>query len=437
MNAELKKYIETEIIPRYENFDKAHGTDHAKAVIERALELARHYDVDKDMIYAAAAFHDTGLVEGRENHHLASGRIIREDTRLRQWFSAEQIETIAQAAEDHRASLGHEPRCIYGKIIAEADRLIDPETVIRRCVQFGLEHEPELNRAGQFERTYGHLVEKYGDGGYLHLWIPESPNAERLETLRSYIRDVNKLYPLFDRFYREEVLLPLVSERYLTDEHYRNGHIRIINAKPGTEIIGLHTPQQKFLAKELARRDDWRESIADLSESFHSGRGLSYEGKMIWGFAINYVKCGIEERLAMAEDFVQAMDGWSVCDQFCSSAKWVKKYKSLAWKFIMDLTHHRYSEFHVRTAVIMAMLYFLNDTQELARTFSLIDSLGLQENEPYYLRMGVAWCLATALAKHQDETREYLADTKLPADIRKLYARKARESRITREVAPF
>ena len=50
MNAELKKYIETEIIPRYENFDKAHGTDHAKAVIERALELARHYDVDKEMM---------------------------------------------------------------------------------------------------------------------------------------------------------------------------------------------------------------------------------------------------------------------------------------------------------------------------------------------------------------------------------------------------
>ena len=160
MNAELKKYIESEIIPRYENFDKAHGTDHAKAVIERALELALHYDVDKDMIYAAAAFHDTGLGEGRKNHHLASGRIIREDTRLRQWFSAEQIETIARAAEDHRASLGHEPRCIYGKIIAEADRLIDPETVIRRCVLFGLEHEPELNRAGQFERTYEHLVEK-------------------------------------------------------------------------------------------------------------------------------------------------------------------------------------------------------------------------------------------------------------------------------------
>lgn len=201
MNADLQAYCEREIIPRYAAFDKAHREDHARTVIARSLELAEHYDVDVDMVYAAAAFHDTGLAEGRETHHLVSGRIIREDAGLRRWFTPEQIETIAQAAEDHRASSKHEPRSIYGRILAEADRVIIPETVILRTIQYGLSHYPELDREGHWERTLAHLREKYGRGGYLKLRIPESPNAARLEELRRMIDDTAALRPIFDRLF--------------------------------------------------------------------------------------------------------------------------------------------------------------------------------------------------------------------------------------------
>ena len=136
MNRELIHYIEQEILPRYDHFDAAHRRDHADEVITRSLALAEHYDININMVYAIAAYHDTGLCEGRDTHHLVSGRIIREDKRLREWFDENQIETIAQAAEDHRASSGHEPRSIYGKIVAEADRLIMPEKVIRRTIQY-------------------------------------------------------------------------------------------------------------------------------------------------------------------------------------------------------------------------------------------------------------------------------------------------------------
>ena len=51
----LVAYAEAEIIPRYEHFDRAHGTDHVRTVIAQSLDLARHYDVDADMIYAVAA----------------------------------------------------------------------------------------------------------------------------------------------------------------------------------------------------------------------------------------------------------------------------------------------------------------------------------------------------------------------------------------------
>ena len=196
---QLKTYIEQEILPRYDHFDAAHQRNHAEEVIERSMALAQHYDVEENMVYAIAAYHDTGLCEGRDTHHLVSGRIIREDKKLRDWFDEAQIETMAQAAEDHRASSGHEPRSIYGKIVAEADRLISPEKVIRRTIQFGLDHYPELDKEGQYQRFKAHLLEKYSDTGYLRLWIPESDNATRLEELRKIIRDESKLREAFEQ----------------------------------------------------------------------------------------------------------------------------------------------------------------------------------------------------------------------------------------------
>ena len=198
---QLKTYIEQEILPRYDHFDAAHQRNHAEEVIERSLALTEHYDVDEDMVYTIAAYHDTGLCEGRETHHLVSGRIIREDKKLRQWFDEAQIETMAQAAEDHRASSGHEPRSIYGKIVAEADRLISPQKVIRRTIQYGLDHYPELDKEGQFRRFREHLLEKYSDTGYLRLWIPESDNAVRLEELRQIIRDESAMRDAFEQLF--------------------------------------------------------------------------------------------------------------------------------------------------------------------------------------------------------------------------------------------
>ena len=195
----MRKYIEENIIPRYDAFDAAHRRDHVIYVIEQSLELARHYDVNEDMVFAIAAYHDTGLEIDRKTHHLESGRIVRSDLNFRRWFSEEQIEVMARAVEDHRASSDHEPRSIYGKIVAEADRQIDPDTIIRRTVQYGLSHYPELDREGHWERTLEHLLEKYAEGGYLRLWIPESSNAQRLQELQTLIKDRKALRALFEK----------------------------------------------------------------------------------------------------------------------------------------------------------------------------------------------------------------------------------------------
>ena len=201
----LENYIYNEITPRYADFDAAHREDHASTVISQALELldkmpswlqdhpeAREswdMPVDRNVLLAAAACHDLGLVNGRANHHLDTGKIIRADERLMEWFDTEQIETIAQAAEDHRASGKSAPRSIYGMLVAEADRVIDGDTIIRRTIQFGQKHYPELDREGHIERAIAHLREKYGRGGYLKLWIPWSDNATRLAELQDIIAD--------------------------------------------------------------------------------------------------------------------------------------------------------------------------------------------------------------------------------------------------------
>ena len=200
----LVAYIEAEIIPRYEHFDRAHGTDHVRTVIAQSLVLAGHYEVDADMVYAIAAYHDTGLAYGRESHHIRSAEILLADTFMRQRFTEEQMAVMRDAIEDHRASSDHAPRTIYGRIVAEADRCIDPATVLRRTVQYGLSHCPALDREGHFERCLAHLRKKYAEGGYLRLWIPESDNARKQEELRALIRDEARLRAAFDAVFDQE-----------------------------------------------------------------------------------------------------------------------------------------------------------------------------------------------------------------------------------------
>lgn len=198
---QLKEYIESEILPRYEGYDSAHRKDHIGAVIRRSAALARGYDVDADMVYTIAAYHDIGICEGREFHHLSSARMMRGDKNLRQWFSEEQIEIMAQAVEDHRASAKSAPRSVYGRIVAEADRQIDADTIVRRTIEYGLANYPELDRQGQFNRFKEHIEEKYARGGYLKIWIPGGENDLKLKAFQSEIEKPGMLEKMFDMWY--------------------------------------------------------------------------------------------------------------------------------------------------------------------------------------------------------------------------------------------
>lgn len=201
INPELKQYIEEHILPLYDGFDAAHRRDHADTVISESLTLAKAYEVNPDMIYAIAAYHDTGLTKDRKTHHLVSGEIIRGDRQLARWFTQEQIEQMAEAVEDHRASSDHEPRSIYGRIVAEADRSIDALTILTRTVQYGLAHYPELDKKGHIQRTLDHLDEKYSPHGYLKLWIPGSRNEQKLHELWRLMENQEQLFSIIEEIY--------------------------------------------------------------------------------------------------------------------------------------------------------------------------------------------------------------------------------------------
>ncbi len=263
----------------------------------------------------------------------------------------------------------------------------------------------------------------------------------------------------------EHLLHPLVCERFKSDARYREGHLRVINALPRRRVLGLHTPEMKEVAKQLWREgceielpDGSRKTTANGREVIHSFEAtandtLCYEETVIWGFLINLEKCTFAEHLAMLERYIPVLDNWAVCDSYCANAKWMAcANKEMLWEFLQRYFASS-REFEVRFAIVTAMTYFLNG-EWLERVFAQLDRIDFTRitseykaikgkpktaqqgtapgAEPYYVRMGVAWLLATALAKFPTQTREFARSSHLPADVIRLYVRKARESLVTR-----
>ena len=204
---DLMEFVEKNILPQYAAFDKAHNMEHVTRVIRRSLELARHTGADINMVYAIAAYHDLGMSGPRAVHHITGGKILSRDSRLKRWFSDEKLKIMKEAIEDHRASASRAPRSLYGKIVAEADRDIVPEQVFRRTVQFGLSNYPELDKEHQWLRFREHMDQKYSIHGYIKLWIPGSPNEEKLNELRNIIANEKALREQFERFFAEETTI--------------------------------------------------------------------------------------------------------------------------------------------------------------------------------------------------------------------------------------
>lgn len=201
---DLMEYVEQNILPRYTAFDKGHGLSHVTTVIKNSIALANRIGIDVNMCYVIAAYHDLGLSGPRAVHHITSGKILIADTQLKKWFTPQQLIIMKEAVEDHRASASRMPRSMYGRVVAEADRDLSSDTVVRRAIQFSISKYPNYTQEQHWQRVSDHLENKYSINGYIHLWIQNSPNEENLRTLRTLIKDKKALRTLFNRLYQEE-----------------------------------------------------------------------------------------------------------------------------------------------------------------------------------------------------------------------------------------
>ena len=165
MIEELRKYIETTIYKEYQKNDKGHDINHIKYVTDRCLELSKNYDVDFNVLYVAAVYHDIGHHINPKEHEIISARIMYNDLNLRKYLSNENIDIIKEAIEDHRASSNHIPRSIYGKILASADRNINVDIYLNRTYNYTKNHNKDLFFNEIMEKSYNHMIDKYGKNG--------------------------------------------------------------------------------------------------------------------------------------------------------------------------------------------------------------------------------------------------------------------------------
>ena len=191
INPALEAYINKKIIPMYDFFDDAHNRAHVMQVIKNSQQIAQHYEVDDNKVFTIAAYHDTGLTQGRKDHEKSSALFLLADTALTQWFTQAELLLMAEAVEDHRASKTEPPRSIYGKIVAEADRDIEYTRIFTRVIQYSIAAYPHYTLEAHYQRCYTHMQEKYGVDGYLKLWLDSEPNRGELQKIRDSLANAD------------------------------------------------------------------------------------------------------------------------------------------------------------------------------------------------------------------------------------------------------
>lgn len=194
---ELKKYVEENIMTQYDaNNVGGHGREHIETVIARSFELAKVFDLDvnPDMVYVVAAFHDIGYRVNPDEHEAVSSQMFLQDKNIQKFFSEEQIQVIAEAIVDHRASLEYEARSVYGKLVSSADREVSVENMLERSVNYQADkHRAENPTDLQvIDYSFKKLSSKYGKGGYAKMYYPDEKYTNYLARMQEILENKDK-----------------------------------------------------------------------------------------------------------------------------------------------------------------------------------------------------------------------------------------------------
>ena len=167
----------------------------------------------------------------------------------------------------------------------------------------------------------------------------------------------------------------------LQDEEYKKFNAKLC---PDTKkkMLGIRIPKLRNLAKSMLKEEEWKELVDNLDDEY-------FEEIILQGFIIAYAKCDIEEKFEIIKKFVPKIDSWAISDTFVPTLKIKEKDLEKVFKFITPYFNSK-KEFEVRFAVIMLLDYYIIE-EYIDEVIEILDNI---EHEGYYVKMGVAWCLA-------------------------------------------
>ena len=172
------------------------------------------------------------------------------------------------------------------------------------------------------------------------------------------------------------------------------------NGKPS---IGVRNPELRKLAKEIVK-DDYRKFLDDNPLDM-------FELDMLYAYVLGYAKDDINILLKYFEDFVPKIEDWAVNDALCGDFKIAKKYQKETFEVLMKFKNSK-KEFETRVVAVTLLAHFIND-KYIDRCFEIWNEL---YHDAYYSKMGLAWAIATAMAKYPDKTIAYMTNDKNKLD---------------------
>ena len=176
-----------------------------------------------------------------------------------------------------------------------------------------------------------------------------------------------------------------------SDRQFDEFNNKIVNS--GVPTIGCKIPFLRKLAKNF--------TIAE-AENFPIHQ--YFEVDLLRGVVVSTAKLPFADKSVHLLDFAKIIENWAVCD--CSTVKVPKTESQLYFDLFAGLLSSQ-QPFVCRYGVVNLMSNYL-DEEHIDQVFSVVETITQWGH--YYVDMGVAWLVATAMAKCRDKTVEYMLD---------------------------
>ena len=169
----LVKLYQKEFKGLYATMDRAHGIDHFERVFKCGIalndSLPSKARFDEELIFVVSYTHDIFTGTCRKDHHTLAGEYVRNNAQLffRQ-FNPTEIELIALACEQHRASYTGKFSNLFCELMNSADRElpVSVKDMLDRAIMYREDHYPHETKEQVLAESVNHLKEKFGHGGY-------------------------------------------------------------------------------------------------------------------------------------------------------------------------------------------------------------------------------------------------------------------------------